>query len=255
MKPLRAWAATLASAAALAAGGAQATPMLDLSRHQLGASYAIPALAGLGLEASAVTYARDRGTLFVVGDEGLGVVELSLQGQVLSTMAFSWAGTGSSNQDAEGLAYLGNGLPVVVDERPQRAYPFSYSAGASVALAAQPWAAISTWSPSNIGIEGLSWDPRDGSFVSVKQDHDGNPARGPQEVRAGTLSFAAGGGSVGLPILFDAYRLGLDSLSDVMVLAGVDALAGTPAADHLLVLSLESRRLVETTRGRRPGRG
>ena len=49
--------------------------------------------------------------------------------------------------------------------------------------------------------------------------------------------------------LFDADAvLGLASLSDVQTLSPIDALLGTPAADNLLVLSLDSRRLVEIDR-------
>lgn len=218
---------------------------LDLSRYTQSTSFALDTLDGLGLEASAVTYARDRGSLFFVGDEGLGVVEISLTGQTLGHMAFDWAGTGSSNNDSEGLTYTGNGGLLLVEERLQRAYSFSYAAGGSVALGSAPSAVISTWSASNIGIEGISFDPRDGSVVTVKQDVDGNPNRGPQEVRAGLLDFAGG---TPLPVLFDADLLGLASLSDVQVLSVVDALAGTAAADHLLILSLDARRIVEATR-------
>lgn len=228
--------------------GAQAAGNFNLSYYQLSASYGLDTLGELGLEGSAITYARDRGTLFFVGDEGLGVVEISRTGQTLGSMAFDWAGTGSTNQDAEGLTYLGAGQLAVVEERLQRAYSFTYAAGGSQALGSTPYATISTWTPSNIGIEGISFDPRDGSFVTVKQDVDGNPARGPQEVRGGALSFAVGGGSTSLPVLFDANLLGLASLSDVQVLSVVDALAGTAAADHLLILSLDSKRIVEATR-------
>lgn len=237
-----------AALAAASCAAAQAAGGFDLGNYRLSASYALDTLGGLGLEASAVTFARDRGTLFFVGDEGLGVVEISLTGQTLGSMRFDWAGTGSTNNDAEGLTYLGNGRLAVVDERPQRAYTFSYAAGGTVALASAPYATISNWTPSNIGIEGISYDPRDGSFVTVKQDNDGNAARGPQEVRGGALSFAAGGGSSSLPVLFDATLLGLASLSDVQVLSVVDALAGTPEADQLLILSLDSRQLVQATR-------
>lgn len=242
-----------AALAATAVTGAQAQS-LNLSNYQLGASYALDRLAGqggMGLEASAVTYARDRGTLYFVGDEGLGVVEISLTGQTLGTMAFDWAGTGSTNQDSEGLTYLGGGRLVLAEERQQRAYRFDFAAGGTVALGSAPWATISTWSASNIGIEGISVDVRDGSFVTVKQDADGNAVRGPQEVRAGALDFAVGGGTVGLPVLFDASLLGLASLSDVQTLSGVDRLVGTTAADHLLILSLDSKRLVEATRSGR----
>jgi hypothetical protein len=91
-------------------------------------------------------------------------------------------------------------------------------------------------------------DSRDGSFVTVKQDADGNPLRGPQEVRAGQMTFAQGGGSTSIPVLFDAGLLGLNSLSDVQTLSSVDRFLGTSAADNLLILSLDSHKLVETTR-------
>jgi len=48
--------------------------------------------------------------------------------------------------------------------------------------------------------------------------------------------------------LFDASVLGLSSLSDVQTLSPIDALAGTAAADNLLILSLDSHKLVETNR-------
>ena len=86
---------------------------------------------------------------------------------------------------------------------------------------------------NNVGMEGISYDPRDGSFVSVKQAT-------PMEVRSGALSFAAEGGSSTMAPLFDANLLGLASLSDVQTLSPVNALAGTAAADNLLILSLDS---------------
>jgi uncharacterized protein YjiK len=235
----------VAAAACTLALGAQATTSINLANYVVSGNYTLPTLGGLGLEASAVTYARDRGSLFFVGDEGLGVVEISLTGTVLGTMTFEWAGTGSTHNDAEGLTYLGGGVLVVVDERPQKAYQFSYANGGTVVLNSQPWVALtgSTASVGNVGTEGISVDPRDGRFFSVKQD-------GPVQLRGGALSFAVGGGSSSMSTLFsDSTSLfGLASLSDVQTLAPVDALAGTPAADNLLLLSLDSRRLIEIDR-------
>ena len=104
-----------AGAAALATLGAPLAQAagFDLGNYTLSGSYALDRLNGVGLEASAVTYARDRNSLFYVGDEGLGVVEISLTGQTLGVMALNWSGTGSTNQDSEGLTYLGNGQLVV----------------------------------------------------------------------------------------------------------------------------------------------
>lgn len=241
-------AAAAAAWLACSANGASAQS-LGLSSYRLTGNHVLETLGGMGLEASAVTYARDRGSLFFVGDEGMGMVEISLGGATLGSMAFDWAGTGSTHNDAEGLTYLGAGQFVVVDERPQRGYRFSYQNGGTVTLGSAPYATISNYTPSNFGIEGISVDARDGSFVTVKQDADpSKPERGPQEVRAGQLAFAQGGGSTSIPVLFDAALLGLDSLSDVQTLSSVDRLLGTSAADNLLILSLDSRRLVEATR-------
>lgn len=227
--------------AALGASAAYATTSIDLSSYTVTANYALDTLGTLGLEASAVTYARDRNSLFFVGDEGGGVVEVSLTGQTLSSMTFSGWPAATRHNDAEGLTYLGGGVLVVAEERLQDAFRFNYVAGGSVSLADAPWASISDYAYANNGIEGISYDPRDGSFVSVKQDS-------PMEVRAGTLSFAAGGGISTMTPLFDANTLGLSTLSDVQTLSPIDALAGTAAADNLLVLSLGSRMLLEIDR-------
>lgn len=231
-----------AIALAVCAGGANAGSLLNLGNYQLTGNFALDTLGGIGLEASAVTYARDRNSLFFVGDEGLGVVEVSLTGQTLGSQAFDWTGTGSTNDDAEGLTYLGNGQLVVVDERPQIAYKFTYNAGGTVALNNQPKVAItgSTVSVGNVGTEGISFDPRDGSFFSVKQDN-------PVQLRKSTLDFEVGFGTASTDILFSGATslFGLNSLSDVQTLSTIDSLTGTQAADNLLLLSLDSRLLVE----------
>jgi len=219
---------------------------INLGSYQLSGDYLLDPLGELGLEASAVTYARDRNSLFFVGDEGLGVVEITTTGQTIGSMAFDWTGTGSSNNDAEGLTYLGGGQLVVVDERPQIAYQFGYTAGGSVLLNSQPKVAItgSTVSVGNVGTEGISVDPRDGRFFSVKQD---NPA----ELRVSTLNFAVGFGTATTTTLFSGASalFGVNSLSDVQTLSPVDALAGLSAEDNLLLLSLDSRRLLELDPG------
>lgn len=245
MKSLFTSLAAAAALALLATAPAQAQSSLNLGNYQVSGNHTIASLGGIGLEASAVAYARDRGTLFVVGDEGLGVVEISLTGQTVGTMAFNWSGTGSSNNDAEGLTYLGNGKLVVVDERPQIAYQFTYAAGGSVALNNQPKVAItgSTTSVKNVGTEGISYDPLTGHFFSVKQDD-------PAQLREHSLTFAVGGGTATNNVLFSGASsvFGLSSLSDIQTLSGVDALVGTQAADNLLVLSLDSRKLIEIDR-------
>jgi uncharacterized protein YjiK len=228
---------------ALGAAAASAQTSINLQNYAVSANIALPTLGGLGLEASAVTYARDRNSLFVVGDEGLGVIEYSLSGQVLGTMALNWAGTGSTNNDAEGLTYLGNGQLVLVDERPQYAYRFTYAAGGAQALGTTPRVAITgnATSVGNVGTEGISVDPRDGSFFSVKQDN-------PLELRYGTLDFTTGTSTMGVLFTGATSLFGVNSFSDVQTLAAVDSFAGQPVVDNLLILSLDSRRLIEIDR-------
>lgn len=239
-------------------GFAHAGTSLNLANYKFSASYALDTLGGKGLEASAVTYARDRGTLFYVGDEGLGAVEISRTGQTVGHMSFDWAGTGSTKNDTEGLTYLGGGVLVVGEERLQDAYRFSYAANSTAKLK-DSFVSISNSLVKNDGMEGISYDARNGgSFVIVKQ-------QAPQAIKAGGLSFAAptglpvsplpthgaspaGGGVSTMADLFDPSSMGLKSLSDVQTLASVDSLAGTAGADNLLVLSLESRKLVEVNR-------
>src|SRR5262249_30823361 len=133
---------------------------------------------------------------------------------------------------------------VVAEERLQNAYRFSYSSGGTVDLGTAPFVSIGP-TIGNIGIEGISYDSRNGNFVTVKQD---NPA----ELRIfDTLTFATAAAPDAVPTtLFSGASslFGLDSLSDVQTLAPVDALGGTPAADNLLVLSLDSHKLIEIDR-------
>jgi len=251
--------AMLAAACSLA----QAGNSLNLANYQVKASYALDLLGGTtagqisGLEASAVSYARDRGTLFYVGDEGSGVVEISLTGQTLGKMAFNWSGTGSTKHDTEGLAYLGDGVLAMSEERLQDVYRFSFVDGGSAQLK-NAFVSIANNAVGNNGIEGLAYDARNGgSFITVKQQT-------PQNLLIGSLSFAAatgnppstsgdgstppGGGVATMSSLFDPSNLGLSTLSDVASLSGVDSLTGTAGADNLLLLSLGSRKLVEVNR-------
>lgn len=225
---------------------AHAATLIDLAKYQVSGVYSLDVLGGTtggvsGLEASAVTYAKDRGSLFVVGDEGTGVIEISRTGQTLGTMAFDWSGTASTNRDTEALTYLGNGVLAVGEERLFDAYRFTYAPGGVVTLA-NDYVSISNAVVGNNGMEGLSYDPRNGSFVAIKQ-------QSPQDVLSGNLSFSGGaGGTSTMANLFDPALLGLSTLSDVQTLSPIAAVAGTAAADNLLFLSLGSRRLIETDR-------
>jgi uncharacterized protein YjiK len=235
----------IATAVLLCASVASAQTSINLANYTLQAVHPLAVLGEIGLEASAVTYARDRGSLFVVGDEGLGVAEFSKAGATLGSMGFTWP-VASTNNDAEGLAYLGRGALVVVEERLQDAYRFDFVNGAIAELQNADFVSFGA-TAGNVGTEGISVDPRNGRFVTVKQ-------QSPQAVLEGSLTFAAppAGGISGMSALFDPAVLNLPSLSDVQTLSPVDALNGTAAADNLLILSYNEdanvSKLVEVNR-------
>jgi uncharacterized protein YjiK len=138
----------------------------------------------------------------------------------------------------------------------QYAYSFSYVAGGTVSLK-NNFVSISNTTVGNNGMEGISYDSRNGSFVTIKQQTSRN-------ILSGNLSFAAatsvppvlsgdgstppGGGTSSMSNLFNPSLLGLTTLSDIQTLSSVDALFGTAGADNLLILSLGSKKLVETDR-------
>ncbi|ATE62072.1 PEP-CTERM sorting domain-containing protein [Thauera sinica] len=199
---------------------------LDLSRYTLTASFALP---GTASESSAITWNWDSDTLFVVGDEGEYITEVSRTGTVIGSMRLT------GFDDTEALTYVGNGQFVIGEERIQDVYRLTYQAGTTVAR--NSLASVSLGGTvGNVGLEGISYDRRDGSFVTVKE-------KSPQAVRAGGIDF--GTGTHTLADLFSP-ALGVSDLSDVQVLSGF---AGTGFADNLLIYSQESQRLLEVTRG------
>jgi uncharacterized protein YjiK len=218
----------------------------SLSNYTVQNTYGLDLSVGAvsGLEGSAITYAQDRGTLFFVGDEGKGVIEISKTGTALGSRAFSGWGVKSTKDgnDSEGLAYLGGGVLAVAEERLQNIYKFSYVAGGSVDLGTASYASVGP-TIGNIGIEGLSYDARNGGFVTAKQD---NPAT---LSIFNNLSFSTAAAPDAVPnITFSGATglFGLSQLSDVQTLS----ILGN---NNLLVLSTgtnagDSRELIEITR-------
>lgn len=219
----------LAASLTLSPAAHAAISALDLGTYTHTATYALP--AGPGAEASAITWNWDTDTLFVLGDEGDALVEVNKQGQQLSAMTLT------GFDDTEGITYVGSGRFVITEERLQDAYLLTYTAGGSVARGSLSSASLGE-TVGNVGVEGLSYDPQTAGFVFVKE-------RVPQAVNVASIDFAAGTASVSS--LFTPALDVLD-LSDVQVLRTVPGLAGSADADHLLIFSQESSRLLEVTR-------
>lgn len=227
----------LATTGAWGASGA-----LDLDRYKVTAIHDLPPRVPASNpavlnaeEASAVTWNWDRETLFVIGDEGGSIVEVDKAGNLLGSMRFFGV-----LADPEGITYVGDDRLVVVEERLRNAVLVEYAEGALVTATTANYPRVDLGDPvGNIGIEGISYDPRDGSFVTVKEKLS-------QEVNRNLIDFVASGANI--DPLFDPAGLGLLDLADVQTLATVAAVAGTPVADHLLLLSQESSRILEVDR-------
>jgi uncharacterized protein YjiK len=212
----------------------------DLSTYQLRDTYSLGLLAFNPLsnkqadEASAVTWNRDTGTLFIIEDEGTKIYEVSVTGAVLGSMNLT------GFQDTEGLTWLGGGSFAVAEERLRSLYRLDYVAGSTVARSSLSSINLGA-TVGNIGVEGVAWDPLAGNFVYVKE-------KTPTEVNVAlNPSFPAGTATPSS--LFDPAGLGLLDLADVEVLARMPSLTGTVYQDHLLLLSQESKKLLQVTRG------
>lgn len=211
------------------ATGFAAISAFDFAGYTLTGTYALPAT--LAEEASAVTYNWTTDTLFVLGDEGESLVEVSKTGSLISSMTLT------GFDDTEGLTYLGGNQFVVTEERLRDAYLIYYTAGISVPRSGLFSADLGI-TVGNVGIEGISYDPLDGSFITVKE-------KTAQEVNVNTLVF--GGIDSSVSSLFTP-NLGVLDLSDVQVLSTVTSLVGTAEQDNLLIISQESGRLLEVDR-------
>jgi uncharacterized protein YjiK len=211
-------AAALAPLASHAAG-------LDLSRYSLTGSFALPSTAS---ESSAITWNWDTNTLFVVGDEGDFITEVTRTGSVVGSMRLS------GFDDTEALTYVGGGQFVIGEERIQDVYKLTYQAGTTLSRSSLQSVSLGP-TVGNIGLEGISVDRRNGQFVTVKES-------GPQGVRLGSIDFASGTNT--MAELF-VPNLGVSDLSDVQLLGGF---AGASFADNMLIYSQESQRLLEVTR-------
>lgn len=197
-------------------------------------------------ELSALTWNWDTGTLFSVEDEGRYLYEFGTDGTYISRMTLS------GFDDPEALTYVGGGQFVIGQERVQNVQRFTYSAGGTLSLSSPVplWRTTDAEVPGatnpsglhsvgNVGLEGISYDRATGGFVYVKE-------KTPMRLRAAAIDFGAGTASI-TDLATPSYT-GLLDLADVATLSGVTALAGTSSAQNLLVLSQESRVLLETTR-------
>lgn len=236
-------------------GGSIAT--MDLSRYVRVARYDLPeptrttppnATSLLAQEASSVTYDWDTDTLFVVGDGGTSVVQVSKTGALLDSMTLAPGASpqGTEFYDTEGIAYVGGGKFVLNEERDRQVNLFTYVVGATLHRADVKTVKLGT-TIGNIGLEGVTFDPPSGHYVFVKE-------KDPRGIFDTGIDFAAGTATNGSPStiesldLFDPGLLSTLDLSDVFALSNLPSLAGDPTFGQLLIISQESGKIVQVDR-------
>ncbi len=230
---------------------------MDLSRYVRVGRYDLPeptrttppdGVSLLAQEASAVTYDWDTDTLFVVGDGGTSVVQVSKTGALIDSMTLA---PGSSPQgtefyDTEGVSYVGGGKFALNEERYRQVNLFTYVPGATLHRADVQTVKLGT-TIGNIGLEGVTYDPETGNFIFVKEKE-------PEGIFLTSIDWAAGTASNGSPTtdesvnLFDPSLLGTLDFSDVYALSNLPSLAGDPTYDQLLIISQESGQIVQVDR-------
>ena len=211
---------------------------IDLSNYIRVGLFNLPVGAGaLAEEVSAVTYNKDTDTLFVVGDEGRSIVQVSKTGQLIDSMTL----TTGLFADTEGLTYVGNGQFVITDERVRTASLFTYAAGTTLTASNVKTVDLGT-DVGNIGIEGIAFDPLTNGFIAVKES-------GPLGVFQTTIDFTALTASNGSSTtvnptdLFTPASAGLLDFADVFAFSAL-----SPTSDRLLILSQESGKVVNVDR-------
>jgi uncharacterized protein YjiK/methionine-rich copper-binding protein CopC len=228
----------------------------DLANYVQTGRYSLPVGTGLNLlaeEASAVTYNKDTDTLFVLGDGGTSIVQVSKKGVLIDSMVLAQDAAkpqGTYFYDPEGLAYLGNGKFALVEERYRQVNEFTYVANTTLPANTLTAAGVRTvklgTTIGNIGIEGVSYDPMTGGFIAVKES-------GPSGVFQTSLDFALGSASNGSATtvdsvnLFDPTKTGLSAHNDVFALSNI--LPNTaPDYSHIMILSAPDGKIVKMDR-------
>jgi len=223
---------------------------IDLSNYTLTLRKTLPVNLATGAnqiaaEVSAVTYNEATDSLFIVGDEGSYITQLSkTTGEVIDTMTLPAGLFG----DPEGLTAVGNGRFVVANERERTANLLTYAGGTTLNASTVRSVKLGT-TVGNIGLEGVTLDPATGGYIFVKE-------MTPQGIFQTTIDFTAGTASNGSATtvdstnLFDPALMGMDDIADVHALS--NTLPPTaPDYRHLMVLGQENGRILKVDRAGR----
>lgn len=193
-------------------------------------------------EASGVAYDKDTDSLYVVGDGATSVVHISkVDGTVIDSLELD----SGDFADVEGIAYIGGGKFALIEERIRQIDEFTYPAGGGLLTRGDVKAVKLGTSVGNNGIEGISFDPKTGGFIAVKQSL-------PEAVFQTNVDFDTGTSSNGSLAtvstdLFDPNATGLSTLNDVFALSNIVP-ATAPDYDNILIIGASNGLIVKMDR-------
>jgi uncharacterized protein YjiK len=244
-----------------AASASAAVTEVNLAQYKRIDRFALPVTGGppnslLAEEASGVTYDPVSKNLFVVGDGGTSVVQVSKTGTLINSMTLAPGGSpqGTTFYDTEGIAYVGqatNGEPelVITEERESKLDRFTYVPGGELTRTAAVKTVKIGEDNDNIGLEGVTNDPLNpGHMIAIKES-------GPERIYSTDINweletstnFEGQGTGPGEGELFPASDAGTLDFSDVYALANVTGISEAEK-ENLLVISQESGEVVNISR-------
>lgn len=200
-------------------------------------------------EASGVAYNWDTDTLFICGDGGRAITQVTKSGQLVDTMTLELNAAkpqGTEFYDPEGITYIGGGQFVFSEERERQLVKFTYVGGTTLTRAAAQTVDLGTFD-DNTGTEGMSWDPQTSGFIVLKE-------KTPIGVFQTGIDWNAGTATNGSPTtvnstnLFDTTLLGMTDVADVFALSNLPSMTGQAQAGNLLILGQENARVVNVDR-------
>jgi uncharacterized protein YjiK len=200
-------------------------------------------------EASGVTYNWDTDTLFICGDGGRAVTQITKTGQLVDTMSLALnAGNpqGTEFYDPEGITYIGGGQFVFSEERERRLVKFTYAAGTTLTRAAAQTVDIGTFD-DNTGTEGLSYDPQTSGFIVLKEKTPIGVFQTGADFNAGTATNGSST-TVNSTNLFDTTLLGMTDVADVFAFSNIPSMIGQPQSGNLLIIGQENARILNVDR-------
>lgn len=208
------------AALALACGSARA---IDLAAYRLVAG----PLQLEGVEnLSGITYAAATHTLLGIQNKPTRIVELDLAGKQLRAINLT------GFDDTEDLVSLGNSRLAVIEERRRTLTVVTVDPAANTIARPKQWLLIEPKQYENVGLEGIAYDPAGDRFTIVKE-------KTPRAIYSVSRTAKPGDdASVTHPWDLEAGGFGLSDISGITF---------DPTSGHLLVLSDDSRTVVEAT--------